>query len=587
MTETNGSREPIEVEAHLGHCGPAVEALCETIRRDKVVPRIWGHDYTVWHDDPGEIAHRLGWLTCPDMTEPTLSELSAFADEVRTAGCTHCLLMGMGGSSLAPEVFRRTFGTTRGFPDLTVLDSTHPDAVLSAAAKLPPAGTLFVVSTKSGGTVETLSFMKYFFTRVGESLGPREAGRHFAAITDAGSGLESAARELGFRKTFLNDPTIGGRYAALSLVGLVPAALSGVDVRRLLRQAGREAACAKCVLPGMNSRSNVSAWLGAVMAGCASMGRNKITFVTSASVAPFAAWVEQLIAESTGKAGRGILPVVGEELLPAGAYGDDRLFVSLGLDGEDDGTWERLTALGATGAPVVRIRLRDLYDLGAEFFRWEMATAVAGIMLGINPFNQPDVEASKVLSRRMVDTFRQGGELPALEPVLTGTRMDVCADFIPAGVEEALPRFLASGMSRAEGGDLRPYVAIQAYVAPGPEIDTALQRLKTAIQERFKVAVTVGYGPRFLHSTGQLHKGDAGLGLFVQLTCDEARDVPIPDSAGGADSAVSFGVLIRAQAMGDYRALLDAGRRVIRFHMKGEVESAIRMLAEWVSSPER
>jgi hypothetical protein len=418
--------------------------------------------------------------------------------------------------------------------------------LLAQAERLTPARTLFIVATKSGGTVETLSFFKYFYNWTVEALGREEAGQHFVAITDPGSKLVDLANHYHFRDIFLNDPNIGGRYSVLSYFGLVPAALVGVDVRGLLQNALTVACgCDSCV----SLDDNQGAWMGAILGELAKAGRDKLTIVTSSAIASFGDWVEQLIAESTGKEGTGILPVVGEPLGPPEVYGDDRLFVHLRLDG-DDSADAALAVLEAAGHPVVRLYLHEPYDLGGQFFLWEMATAVAGHRLGINPFDQPNVEAAKVLARDMVAAYRETGTLPG-------------SDYAAP-----TPEHLEAFMRHAGPSD---YVALQAYVQPTPATDAALQALRTHLRNRYKLATTLGYGPRFLHSTGQLHKGDGGNGLFIQFTADDPQDTPIPDEAGAQRSSMTFGVLKAAQAMGDQQALLEAGRRVIRFHLGADV----------------
>jgi glucose-6-phosphate isomerase len=547
--------------ASLGAYQGAVDAALAELREERVVERLWAGDHTVWKPEPAEISNRLGWLHSPGVMMEALPEIEAFVDAVRAAGYTHALLLGMGGSSLAPEVFRYVFGVKEGYLDLSVLDSTDPGAVLDYAERLDPERTIFIVSTKSGGTVETFSFFKYFYNRVAEVVGREGAGDRFVAITDPGSGLEQTAKRYDFRATFLNDPNIGGRYSALSYFGLVPAALIGVDVAALLSRAGD-------VSPA--GETNPGAWLGAVMGEAATAGRDKLTLLTSSSLAPFGTWVEQLVAESTGKDGTGILPVVEEPAGPSSVYGDDRLFVSVKLRDEDVDF--SLEELARAGHPVVEIRLNDAYDLASEMFRWEMATAIAGRRLGINPFDQPNVESAKVLAREMVETYREEGTLPAQEPTLRAEGISV---YGPAGagtLAGALDGFLA----QAKPGD---YVALQAYVRPSEETTDALQRLRLKLRDGTKLATTLGYGPRFLHSTGQLHKGDAGNGLFIQFTADHQQDAAIPDEAGAAAAALTFGVLEEAQALGDRRALLDGGRRVIRFHLREDVVAGLERLA--------
>ena len=551
--------------ASLGIYGSAVEAALASLDEQKVADRIWRRDHTLWKPDPGEIANRLGWLETAAAMREQVGPLEELAQALEQEGYTDVLLLGMGGSSLAPEVFGSVFGGPgQGRLRLAVLDSTDPGAVLAHTDRLDPARTLFVVATKSGGTVETMSFFKHFYNWTSRALGAHKTGEHFVAITDPGSGLAALAVRHNFRRVFLNDANIGGRYSALSYFGLVPAALAGVEVGRLLDRAldmaercGPAEAAANGENPGL--------WLGAVLAELARAGRDKVTFVASPPLASFADWVEQLIAESTGKEGKGILPVVGEPLGPPSVYGNDRLFVYLRLDGDEISTEvydPAVQSLEDTGHPVVRLRVRDAYDLGGQFFLWEFATAVAGYRLGINPFDQPDVEAAKALARKVVAAYGATGKLPEEEP----------APLTPA----ALTRFLLS----AQAGD---YVALQAYVQPADDHDAALQALRTLIRDQLRLATTVGYGPRFLHSTGQLHKGDAGNGLFIQFTADHPQDVAIPNTAGSSDSAISFGVLEMAQALGDKQALEQAGRRVIRFHLGENVSGGLGMLAEALS----
>jgi transaldolase/glucose-6-phosphate isomerase len=554
-------------DASLGEYQAAVDAALTEMVADRIVPRIWAHDYTVWQPQPTEITNRVGWLHIAEKMLEQRYRLSDLVESVRTDGYSNVLLLGMGGSSLAPEVFSKVFGgQAKGMPRLAVLDSTDPGAVLAHAERLAPARTLFIVATKSGGTEETLSFFKFFYNWTAQALSDEAAvpkgkvGRHFVAITDPGSKLQALAGDLAFRATFLNDPNIGGRYSALSYFGLVPAALVGVDVETLLEQSlSMSCNCEPCNCPV--GGDNNGAWLGAVLGELAKAGRDKATFITSPQLASFGDWVEQLIAESTGKNGTGILPVVGEPVGMPDVYGDDRLFVYLRLDGDETHD-EAVQALQDAGQPVVRLHLRDLYDLGEQFFLWEMATAVAGYRLGINPFDQPNVEAAKLLARKAVAAYRETGEMPEDEPTpLTA---------------EALTAFLA----QAQPGD---YVALQAFVQPTSETDAALLALRTRIRDTRRLATTVGYGPRFLHSTGQLHKGDRGNGLFIQFTFDPRRDVAIPDEAGQPQSSMSFGLLKMAQVLGDKQALSDNERRVIRFHLGSDVVGSLRKLAKMLA----
>lgn len=530
-----------------------VQQASERLAAERVYERILARDHTVWRPDPTEIANRLGWLDSPRVMRDAIGPIGQFVDAVRAEGYTHALLLGMGGSSLAPEVLRAIFGVADGFLDLSVLDSTQPAAVLAKARALDPARTLFLPATKSGGTVETLSLLKYFYNRTADAFGPEEAGRHFAAITDPGSDLEDLAHRLGFRHVFRNDPDIGGRYSALSYYGLVAAGAIGADLGRLLDRAEQAMAAPQ---PGIQ--------LGAFLGAGALAGRDKLTLIASPAARPLGAWIEQLIAESTGKDGKGLLPVDLEPECPAHAYGPDRLFVHLRLD---DGADTRAHAIAAAGHPLLRLQLADACDLGAAFFYWEMAAAIAGFFLGIHPFDQPDVEAAKEQARRMVAAYQQRGALPAPAPDL----VDGLALYGPVQgttLSEALTHFLARGA----------YIALQAHLPPTPATTAALQDVRRQLLARTGLATTLGFGPRFLHSTGQLHKGDAGRGLFMQLTADAAEDAPIPDEAGASASSITFGVLAQAQALGDRQALVDRGRAVLRIHLGADIAAGLAQL---------
>lgn len=558
----------------LGRYQPIVDAACARLMRDRVPDRIRRKDFSLWKPVPDEIVNRLGWLQSPHAMPGCLAKIRGLADAVRRDGYTRVLLLGMGGSSLAPEMFRNTFGVSEGYPDLAVLDSTDPGRVLALSGRPDLERTLFIVSTKSGGTVETFSLMKYFFNLLSEKIGTREAGRNFVAVTDPGSALEEIAAVFRFREVFLNDPDIGGRFSALSFFGLVPAALVGVDVQRLLDRAAQAAEMEQSAhdsVPGMLT----GFCLGAALGELARAGRDKLTFFISPRIASFGDWLEQLIAESTGKEGMGILPVVGEPAGPPAVYGDDRFFVHVRLEGDESGN-EAADRLGVSGHPLMRITLQDAYDLGGHIFLWEMATAVAGHVLGVNPFDQPDVEAAKVLARRMTDRYRETGSLPQEAPVLYSGGIAVFGESPARTPGDALKIFLGSALP---GG----YVALQAYLPPAAETDAALLRLRSALRDRCRLATTVGYGPRFLHSTGQLHKGDGGRGMFIQFTADDARDVSIPDAMGRPGSFLSFGVLKAAQALGDAEALREAGRPVIRFHLGGDIAAGLAVLARAVS----
>lgn len=563
---------------YLGPYEAAVNATLVSMAKEHIMARIWACDHTVWKPEPAEISNRLGWLHIAEAIEEDVPRLATFANAVRAEGFTHVLLLGMGGSSLAPEVLRKTFGVKAGYPDLAVLDSTDPDAILAQAKDLDLKRTLFVVSTKSGETAETISLFKFFCDQVLQTVGEKEASRHFVAITDPGTELADLAAEYRFRDRFLNDPNIGGRYSALSYVGLVPAALIGLDIRLLLERAR---AGARSAGPDVAVGDNLAAWLGAILGTLALKGRDKLTLVISPSIVSFGDWVEQLVAESTGKESKGILPVVGEPMGSPSAYGEDRLFVHLCLDGEPVYD-EAIQTLASAGHPVVTLHLRDRYDLGEQFFLWEMATAVAGHLLGINPFDQPDVEAAKSLAREMIAAYLGKGTLPGEKPNLEmeGIAIYIYDTFRAETLREALEAFLAQANLSIPG---RSYIALQAYIQPTRASDAALLRLRTCLRERYRLATTVGYGPRFLHSTGQLHKGDGGHGLFIQFTGDASRDVSIPEKAGQPSASITFGILKAAQAQGDLQALLRRRRRVIRFHLGKDVVGALERIAKALS----
>lgn len=526
------------------------------LARDNAMARIWDRDHTVWRDDPTEIADRLGWLTVSrDMTE-RLGDLRKFANDVRRDGVTNVVLLGMGGSSLGPEALRQCIGGAPGYPALTVLDSTVPDRVASVTRAVDPARTLFVVSSKSGGTIEPNSFYKHFRAIVENAVGADQAGRRFAAITDAGTSLAALGEAHGFRRVFENPPDIGGRYSVGSLFGLVPAALCGMDCAKLLDRMNQMAA--RCEA-GVGARKNPGAWLGAAIGALALAGRDKLTIIASPPIASFGLWAEQLIAESLGKDGKGVVPVVGEPLLEADAYGDDRAFAHVRLaDAENAAEDVALERLRGAGHPVVTLDLDDEYDVGAEFFRWEMATAVAGHILGVHPFDQPNVQQAKDATSRMLETYVNKGAFPSPSS--------------PSGSPSSAPGesgSVADLLAQASDGD---YFAVMAYIEETEGVARAADTLRRHVMRRHRAPTTLGYGPRFLHSTGQLHKGGANNGLFLQFVGGRERDIPIPGEPFG------FGALAEAQAIGDYEALKAAGRRVARVRLEGDPEAAILRL---------
>ncbi len=569
-----------QVKFYYGNFQTQVETNLSKLKDERIVERIWQKDHTVWSDDPTEISNRLGWLDCLAVGLEQVDKINYFVNEIINEGFTHALLLGMGGSSLAPEVFRLTFGVSKGYLDLTVLDSTDPGAVIDKTKDLDLEKTLFIVSTKSGGTVETISFMKYCFNLAQKKLGTEKAPENFIAITDPGSGLEKMAKNLRFRKIFLNDPDIGGRFSALSLFGLVPAALVGIDLRELLKAANNEADSTKNT---EDFETNSAAKLGVLMGSLANEGVDKVTLIASSKLKYFGAWAEQLIAESMGKFGKGILPVDLEEIDSPDNYSRDRLFVYLKLKDENEFD-EQFTALKENGFPTVELQLDSVYDLGSELLSWEIATAISGWVIGVQPFDQPNVEEAKIKAREMMTAYKEKGELPKLEPALVEDQISVYDDISSSGtIKKALNEFLDSfnpGENEIKG---RSYVALQAYLRPTEETTKALQALRTKIQKKYKLATTVGYGPRFLHSTGQLHKGDAGKGLFIQFTADMPEDINIPDSPGEDSSSVTFGVLKNAQALGDRQALLDNDRKFIRIDLGHETGNGLIKLESYIS----
>ena len=525
-----------------------LEATLADLQGRDVVGRIWGRDHTVWKPHPDEIANRLGWLDIGELMREQAPALESFAQEALDAGFEQVVLLGMGGSSLGPEVFRATFGSADQYPTLTMLDSTVPAQVWQVTRSLDPARTLFLVCSKSGSTVEPNALYRHFRALVEGSVGEEHAGHSFVAITDEGTSLETLAHDQGFRSVFLNAPDIGGRYSVLSYFGLVPASLMGLDLREMLDRAGSMRDACTAGIPA----ENPGAQLGAKMGVLALEGRDKLTLVTSPSIRSFGLWAEQLLAESTGKEGKGIVPVADEPVLGPEEYGDDRLFIFLRLESDDNSALDATVAeLRARDDPVVRLDIKDPYDLCGELFRWQFATAVAGCVLGINPFDQPDVEGAKRQTVNVLREFEDSGKLPDTDS--GGSMVDL--------------------LSKAAPGD---YLAVMAFLRQTPELDDGLARLRAAVMKRYKIATTVGYGPRFLHSTGQLHKGGPGTGLFLQLTAGHVEDVAIPGEA------YSLGVMADAQALGDLRALREKGRRVIRVHLGTEPEAEVEGLAAQV-----
>ena len=537
----------------LGAYTVRVDELRKDWQAEGVGARVWRRDPTLWPAaPPQDVADRMGWLQLPELMHEQLPELMAFAEEVRNEGIRHVVVLGMGGSSLAPDVFRAMFGARPGFPELLVLDSTHPQAIAAVARRIDPRKTLFLVSSKSGTTLEPLSFYRYFWEAV-RSTGARPE-RQFAVVTDPGTPLEKLAEEEGFRAIFRALPTVGGRYSALTHFGLVPAALIGAEVRGLLDQAWTMAEECAASVPVLE---NPGLGLGAVLGELARQGRDKLTFYASSGFEPFPVWVEQLVAESTGKIGKGIVPVVDEPRVAVDRYGADRLFVEIQESGRPDADLaEHVARLERAGHPVIHLRVADRTQLGQEFFRWELAVASAGMVLGINPYDQPDVEFAKELARQAM--AHPSGAVGA----------DVI-ETVPIHDTGELSRRLQAWMQMLRPGD---YVAVQAYLAPTPEVAAALGEIRRELLERLRVATTLGIGPRFLHSTGQLHKGGPNTGLFLQIVDTPEKDLEVP----GMD--YTFGQIIRAQAIGDYQALVQKHRRVLRVDLGSDVPAGLRRL---------
>jgi transaldolase / glucose-6-phosphate isomerase len=550
--------------------GELAETL-EAWRQAGNVRRLWSHDARLWTNR--DEAAWLGWLDIVDEERKRLIELTAFGKQAK--GFSHVLLLGMGGSSLGPEVFAETFGRQPGFPELLVLDSTDPAQIRAFERRIDPARTLFIVSSKSGTTLEPNILKKYFFERAKAAVGAAQAGSRFIAVTDPGSKLEEVARRDGFRHVFFGLPSIGGRYSVMSDFGLVPAAAMGLDLRRLLEATQIMVRTCHASAP---PEENPGVELGVILGLAAKEGRDKVTILTSPGIADFGAWLEQLIAESTGKGGRGLIPVDGEPLGPPEVYGGDRVFVDMRLADEQDAAQQAaLVALERAGHPVARIVLGDRYHIGQEFFRWEFATAVAGAIIRINPFDQPDVEASKVKTRELTTAFEKTGRLPPEIPIWQDGGIKLFADgrnadaLMGVAKETTLAGVLRTHLARIRPGD---YVALLAYIERNTRHREALQELRTMIRDKKRVATCVGFGPRFLHSTGQAYKGGPPTGVFLQITCDDAQDLPVPGQN------YTFGIVKAAQARGDFDVLADRGRRALRVHLGADIAAGLTRLTE-------
>jgi transaldolase/glucose-6-phosphate isomerase len=548
----------------------ARDALADAEEVD-VIERIWAKDASLWKTEPAQqkiINNALGWLTVPRQMLAGAEELKTFADTLRASQqFRQVMVCGMGGSSLCPEVLRQTFGRQQDFPELLVLDSTDPDTINNFAKQIDVQHCLFIVASKSGTTTEPIVFHKFWYDRLAQT--GASAGDSFIAITDPGTQMVKAAQGDHFRKIFLNQPDIGGRYSALSYFGMAPAVLMGLDVSELLKRA---VAASESCNTNVPIDENPAALLGATMAECALAGCDKLTIVTDEKLASLGLWIEQLIAESTGKEGKGIIPIAGEPLAVPASYGDDRLFVSISV--RDSSENPQLKALEAAGHPVVYRRLNDVYDLGAEFFIWEMATAFAGWRLGINPFDQPNVQESKDATKALLEKYKSEGKLPEQAASASDGQLTVYGGGELVSSAESIYAALRAHCAQIKPGD---YVALLAYIEETPKTEAALQGIRISVRDATQAATTMGYGPRFLHSTGQLHKGGPDSGVFIQITAPDKVDFPIPGEP------YTFSILKDAQALGDFQSLQSHGRRAIRVDLGKDVVAGLQKLSEVIT----
>jgi transaldolase/glucose-6-phosphate isomerase len=552
-----------------GKIGKAVEASTEDWRASAKIRRLWRKDKSVWTGSDED--KWLGWLS--SVAKADVADYEDYQHRVKGQNFSDAVVLGMGGSSLGPEVLAETFGKQPGFPKLHVLDSTDPAQVRALQASINIANTVFIVSSKSGGTTEPNVMKDYFFARVSEAIGADKAGHRFIAVTDPGSSLEKVATRQGFARIFHGDPAIGGRYSVLSPFGLVPAATAGIDVRRLIDLA---LSMVRSCGPDVPPHENPGVQLGLAMGAAGLEGRDKVTILASKKIADFGAWAEQLIAESTGKEGKGLIPIDGETLGDVAVYGNDRFFIDLRTEGESDAAHdEKLAALEKAGHPVVRIVMKSVDHIGQEFFRFEIATAVAGAILGINPFNQPDVEAAKIKTRELTAAFEKTGSLPREQPVVSTADVDIYTDdrnagaLRKAGANGDLASWVKAHLARSGAGD---YVALLAYIERDHGHTDTLQQMRLAVRDRRHVATCAEFGPRFLHSTGQAYKGGPDSGVFLQITADDAHDLAVPGQKA------SFGVIKAAAARGDFDVLTERGRRAMRVHLKGDLASGLKAL---------
>ena len=555
-----------------GPLAGAVAASIEDWKRNNKVARLWQKDASLWTGT--DESNWLGWLNITEEQLAHIDALKQIAADVRKAKFKHALLLGMGGSSLCPEVLRMTFGKIKGFPELHVLDSTDPAQIRAIESKVDLKSTICIVSSKSGSTLEPNIYKQYFFERVKAKVGEKEAGNRFIAITDPGSKMQQVAEADKFRRIFMGVPSIGGRYSALSNFGMVPAAIMGLDVAKFLKNTEE---MVKACGASTAVDSNPGVILGNILGVAANHGRDKLTIIASPGIFDLGAWLEQLIAESTGKIGKGIIPVDRERLAKPAVYGNDRVFAHLRLASKPNKAQDAaVAALEKAGHPVVRITLPNIYNLGQEFFRWEIATAVAGSVIGINAFNQPDVEASKIETKKLTSQYEATGSLPPESPFFEDQGIKLFADERNAGALKGgakLADVLKTHLARAGAGD---YFAVLGYITMNSANETTLQGIRHAVRDKKKVATVLGFGPRFLHSTGQAYKGGPNSGVFLQITCDDAKDLPVPGQK------YTFGIVKAAQARGDFAVLAERGRRALRVHLGKNLKSGLATLAKAV-----
>jgi transaldolase/glucose-6-phosphate isomerase len=554
----------------------AVKATLEDWKTNQKMKRLWARDASLWTNE--DEASWLGWLTVADDDVAHGRDFKQIADEIRQAGFTHAVLLGMGGSSLCVEVMELTYGKIDGYPKILVLDSTDPAQVRTLAKKLDMTKTIFIVSSKSGSTLEPNIFKQYFYDQVKQAVTSEPAGKRFIAITDPGSHLQKVAEADGFRQVYFGVPSIGGRYSALSDFGMVPGAIQGLDLPKFLDRLEEMVHACASVVP---ADENPGAILGAILGTLQKNGRDKLTIFASPGISDLGAWLEQLLAESTGKKGTGLIPIDREQIGPPEVYGNDRIFAYVRLQSAPDAKQDdAVAALEKAGQPVVRIAVPDVYDLGQEFFRWEIATAVAGSIIGINPFNQPDVEAAKIATKNLTSEYEKQGSLPAEHPFFEGGGVKLYSDDKntdalkkAAGGDLTLTGYLRAHLNRLRAGD---YFAILAYIEMNDAHQSALQSIRHAIRDKKRVATCAEFGPRFQHSTGQAYKGGPNTGVFLQITCDDAADIPVPEQK------YTFGIVKAAQARGDFQVLADRDRRALRIHLGPDVAAGLRSLSSAV-----